>query len=489
MLLSAGFIRWLTIIILLSLLVAGTGYSTNAIAAEKQDTMKYVHTPVDAQSSPVPHRISEIFLDEGDYYLVRGKKVFIRRDTRRMVVKFKDAPFANFKRYANQPGEQTLALRSALNVADSKMTLSIDRQLDRYRIAIVRVHRKAGETLLRSRIQDFNTSASVEYAYPLFVVKTGLDELVLTDEILARFSPEYAEQEVRKFCTQNGLSLIRKTRGRLNVYVLRLNDPKSRSCLDVANSLNGKDGIVWAEPNFLSRIKRNTTDPLYDDQWHLNNTGQGGGTSDADVDAPEAWTLQTGDPNIVIAIIDDGVDLDHEDLEIWHNPGESGDGKENNDSDDDGNGYVDDYRGWDFFDDDNDPNPADPLDNHGTACAGVAAAKGDNAIGLAGIAYGCPVLAIKITEGEEFIPNDKIGEAIEYAANLADVISCSWGGGPENSYIMDAIDKAVESGRGGKGCPVFFPQVTALPEGGRNQVFWPSPPGIRVMRGYTKRMV
>jgi subtilisin family serine protease len=409
-------------------------------------------TPADIPESP---EASHSFVDEGDHYLVRGKKVLIRRDMRRMVVKFKEAAFSDFEHYAGQPQEQSRALRSALNITDSEMTLSVERQFDKRRIAIIRVNGKPEDISLRSQIQDFNSSPAVEYVYPLFVGKTGTDELVVTDEILARFFPEYAEPEVRAFCAENDLSLKGKTRGRLNVYVLRLNDPKSHSCLEVANSLNGMGGIVWAEPNFLFPIKRNTVDPLYGDQWHLNNRGQGGGRSDADVDAPEAWALQMGDPNIVIAITDDGVDLDHEDLEVWYNPGESGDGKENNGVDDDGNGYVDDYRGWDFFDNDNDPNPIDPEDNHGTACTGVAAARGDNGLGVAGMAYGCPALSIKICRGDNFIDTRTIGEAIEYSADLADVISCSWGGDYDISYVMDGIDYAVTSGRGGLGCAVF----------------------------------
>ena len=235
-----------------------------------------VETAMANGNIPPPPGISETFLDEGDYYLVRGKKVFIRRDAHRMVVKFKDNTFANLKRTAPQPEEQTLALHSALSVSDAEMSLSIERQFDKRMIAIIQTYPKSGKKLLRSRIQDFNTSASVEYAYPLFVTKTGIDELVLTDEIIARFSPEHGEQEVGEFCTQNGLFLIRKTRGRLNVYLLRLNDPKSRSCLEVANSLNDKQGIIWAEPNFLSRIKLYTSDSLYNNLWHLNNTGQGG---------------------------------------------------------------------------------------------------------------------------------------------------------------------------------------------------------------------
>jgi subtilisin family serine protease len=439
-----------------------------------------------SEDIPPPPDISEVFLDEGDYYLVRGKKIFIRRDANRMVVKFKDNDFARLKSTAHLPEAQTSALHSALGVSAPEMILSLERQFDKRRIAIIRAHPKADKKLLRSRIKDFNTSPSVEYSYPLFITKSGIDELVLTDEIVARFSPEYSEQEVRQFCAQNGLSLIRRTRGRLNVYLLRLNDPKARSSLEVANSLNNEEGIVWAEPNFLSGIKRNTSDPLYINQWHLNNTGQGAGTVDADVDAPEAWALQTASSDIVIAIIDDGVDLAHEDLEIWRNYGEWGDGKESNGLDDDGNGYVDDYQGWDFLDDDNDPNPAHSIDNHGTACAGVAVAKGNNNIGVTGIASGSPVLPIKIIKGNSWVGAIEKGEAIEYAADMADVISGSWST-VSSGYVKDAIDYAVTSGRGGLGCPVFFAVGNEATRGWAEYTYLGFPPGEhRVVWSYEK---
>ena len=176
-----------------------------------------------------------------------------------------------------------------------------------------------------------------------------------------------------------------------------VNHPKSHSTITVANALNDQPGVTWAQPNFIQKIELySVNDPLYGDQWHLENTGQGGtGTVvDADVDAESAWADQTGNPDITIAIIDDGVDTGHEDLDIYTNPDEiSGNGL-----DDDNNGYVDDVHGWNFFDGNNNPD-ADYENNHGTACAGVAAAKGDNSIGVTGIAYGSKILPVKISGG------------------------------------------------------------------------------------------
>ena len=236
-------IRSANFIVLFGLLIAVGCRSGNAVAEVTR------HGVI-----PPPPEISDIFLDEGDYYLVRGKKVLIRRDAHRMVVKFKDNVFTDLQNHSDQGEQQTAILQSALNVPDSEMALSIERLCDEHGTAIIRAHPESGGNLLRSSIQEMAMSPSIEYANPLFITKTGLDELILTDEIVARFSPDYGEDEVNAFCAENDLALVRKTRGPLNIYVLRLNDPKSRSCLDVANSLNEREGIVWAEPNFLSKI-------------------------------------------------------------------------------------------------------------------------------------------------------------------------------------------------------------------------------------------
>ena len=117
---------------------------------------------------------------------------------------------------------------------------------------------------------------------------------------------------------------------------------------------------------------------LWHQQWGLHNTGQTGGTADKDIDAPEAWNITTGSSEIVVAVLDTGIDYTHPDLaaNIWTNPGEiAGDG-----IDDDGNGKIDDVHGYDFV---NGSADRDPLDDHrhGTHVAGTIAAAGNNGIG------------------------------------------------------------------------------------------------------------
>ncbi len=222
--------------------------------------------------------------------------------------------------------------------------------------------------------------------------------------------------------------------------------------------------VEFAEPEFLSYTSAIPNDTKYALQWGHNNTGQmknycwgcGGhpagvpvGTVGFDAKAQTAWDSSQGygDANVVIAIIDSGVDMTHPDLRIWTNPGEVLNGV-----DDDFNGLIDDINGWDYADGDNNPNDNTPsLANgygpgHGTACAGVAAARANNALGVAGVAGGCSVMPLKsisdfTTTGG--LPSSAWIASIYYAANNgATVISMSFGGSSYNQAAQDAANYA-----------------------------------------------
>jgi hypothetical protein len=164
-------------------------------------------------------------------------------------------------------------------------------------------------------------------------------------------------------------------------------------------------------------------DPEFNEQWSLHNIGQTGGKDDADIDAPEAWEIEKGNSDIVIAIIDSGIDETHPDLinNIWINEDEIPD----NGIDDDNNGYIDDYQGFNFFEGNNDIH-----DNygHGTRAAGIIGAETNNSIGIAGILWNCKIMIVKVWDQDFITTVDIILEGIRYAANNgAKIISMSLG--------------------------------------------------------------
>jgi subtilisin family serine protease len=139
-------------------------------------------------------------------------------------------------------------------------------------------------------------------------------------------------------------------------------------------------------------------DPRFTSMWGLHNTGQSGGKVDADIDAPEAWEITTGGftstgDTIVVAVIDDGFQISHTDINFWKNyeeiPG--------NGIDDDGNGYIDDVNGWNAYNN----NGTISSSQHGTHVAGTIGAKGNNALGVTGVNWNVKVMAIRGSSGSE----------------------------------------------------------------------------------------
>jgi len=191
--------------------------------------------------------------------------------------------------------------------------------------------------------------------------------------------------------------------------------------------------LIMTALQTLGTINKNVipNDPYFDKQWHLDNNGQTGGTPDCDIDAPEAWEIETGDPNIVIAIIDSGVDYTHPDLidNLWINEDEIPD----NGIDDDENGYIDDYHGYNFY---GNNNSIKDYWGHGTLNAGIAGASTNNNIGVAGVAFNCKLMIVKVFDQVHQLDLLAMLNGFRYAVdNGAKVLSASFGTYKE--YIPD----------------------------------------------------
>ncbi len=213
--------------------------------------------------------------------------------------------------------------------------------------------------------------------------------------------------------------------------------PAGADVLQTVAQLTGRPGIAYAEPNYIQYADATPNDPDFDQLWGLHNTGQTGGADDADIDGPEAWDITTGSGSIVVGVIDTGVDYTHEDLfdNMWVNAAESAgtDG-----IDDDGNGWIDDIYGWDFYN-----NDSDPFDDngHGSHTSGTIGAVGNNGVGVVGVNWDVQIMALKFLSAGGSGPTDAAVEAVDYARTMgAQLTSNSWGGGGFSQALYDAIE-------------------------------------------------
>ena len=221
----------------------------------------------------------------------------------------------------------------------------------------------------------------------------------------------------------------------------RVNLTAGQDARAALNELVANPLVETAELDARISIASLPDDPGFSQLWGLNNTGQTGGTADADVDAPEAWNIETGTA-VMVGVIDTGIDYTHPDLaaNVWTNPLEI----PGNGIDDDDNGYVDDVHGYDFANRD-----GDPMDDHGhgTHVAGTIAAVANNGIGVAGVSWHAKVMALKFLDaGGSGWASDAV-DALNYATDMgAKITNNSWGGGEYSTALRDAIASANSGG-------------------------------------------
>jgi len=278
----------------------------------------------------------------------------------------------------------------------------------------------------------------------------------VADEIVIRFRNVAGPDDpgVLGVATRHELTLI-KHNPWIGYHRYRL--PEGLSVAQAIRSLRGEPTVETVEPNYYYYLHVVPNDAFYDNynaqandlqKWYFNGVG-----ADRNLNAEAAWDVTQGRTDVVIAVSDTGVDLDHPDLaaNIWTNPGEIA----GNSIDDDGNGFVDDVNGWDFWSNDNDPNPdlGDGLDNdgngaaddgtfHGSFSASCAAARSNNTTGCVGSAWNCKIMALKIFTDDGGAFTTDIADSITYAANNgADVINMSFGG-PFSSTVQSAVNFA-----------------------------------------------
>jgi subtilisin family serine protease len=201
--------------------------------------------------------------------------------------------------------------------------------------------------------------------------------------------------------------------------------------------------VLYAEPNYIRRAMQSPVtpnDPMFTQMWSLHNTGANAGVAGADIKAPEAWTISKGSANVVVAVIDTGIDYTHPDLQanIWNNTADCN----TNGVDDDNDGYVDDCHGIDTANHD-----SDPMDDHGhgTHVAGTIGAVGNNSVGVVGVNWTTTIIGCKFLGADGFGSDSGAIECLNYLAKLkqrgVNIVATnnSWGGAGYSQALHDAI--------------------------------------------------
>jgi len=263
------------------------------------------------------------------------------------------------------------------------------------------------------------------------------------DEILLKFHSD-VQIDHDEFFSRNKLKVI-SIFPEVQIYQCQVKSRKN--ILKIIRKLKKENTISFVEPNHKVRLVKAEGDPFLSFLWNIENFGQSGGLPGADIKTVDAWSL-LDEPAVsppIVAIIDTGINYRHWDLQdnIWTNPNEI----PNNKIDDDGNGYIDDIRGWDFVNNDNDPIDDNAPIYHGTHIAGTIGAIHNNGIAIQGVAKDVRLMALKSFNPEGWAYISDVLKAIIYATQTgAKIVNASWGTWYPSEVLREGIVKAGEKG-------------------------------------------
>ncbi len=299
---------------------------------------------------------------------------------------------------------------------------------------------------------------NVAFVSHVYTVKEApLTRVYLTAQISIQFAQDTPLQRINAIALAAGLTQSQPIAGVPNAFVFIVTKAALENPIKITNRLTALPEVQIAEPNIIIEAQAlyRPRDPLYPQQWYLNHNGGNQLTAGSHVDVERAWDTTRGNRGIVIAVADDGMDLNHPDLQ--------------------GAGKI--VAPRDFKDRDFIPQPVSSEESHGTACAGVCVAE-ENGSGIVGVAPGCALMPIRTTG---FLDDDSVEQLFNWASSQgAAVISCSWAPAAVNFPLSmrqsAAIARAARDGRQGRGCVIIFASGNAnRPINGTiNESGWPN---------------
>ena len=389
---------------------------------------------------------------ESDYYYVDEQKISLSASE-------------HYKAFALKPGISAANRQGFEARLETAGVGDIEKSpiLEKYGVILIRPRKDIGPSAFMSGMASLSGRAEVESEVPVYSINEA--NVVLINEFIVQFKPDISESRISEFLSGNNAKVVNKHSKIKNRYILTFEGKTLKEALALSNSIHQSEEVMFSEPNFIQVIPARPeikssgpgpgsstpspatttpSDPLYPQQWGLNNTGSVG-VVDADIDAPEAWDHQTGSNQVIVAIIDEGVDIAHPDLQSKIvTPYDATDGDNNQDP-----------KSW---------------DGHGTACAGIAAAMTNNGMGVAGVAWDVQIMPVRIAYSNcadwwcgwittSAIMEDGLRTAVDRGAH---VLSNSWRTSPSNA-ITSAIDYAISNNRvvvfaaGNGSGPVVYP--------------------------------
>ena len=237
--------------------------------------------------------------DSDFYYYSSGRKNTLPLSTEMLAVRFKK--------------DVSLQLREEIVSADDNLASFSERQeVSRFRLTFLPLRKGKTQQESIQTINSLESKPEVEFVCPIFHFPDA--ELIVTDEFIVKFRPSATEDDINSFNELHNVEIVRKPEW-TERYTLRVKDPKNTGTVEMANLYYENPITVFSMPNFIRKMEPLSTipdDTYFDEQWALHNIGQDppAGTPDADMDAPEGWDIETSSSDIIVAVIDTGVDYD-----------------------------------------------------------------------------------------------------------------------------------------------------------------------------------
>ncbi|MEO0986814.1 MAG: S8 family serine peptidase [Cyanobacteria bacterium J06639_14] len=291
---------------------------------------------------------------------------------------------------------------------------------------------------LEASIEQARSQPTVQFASHVYqLIRSPQTWIYLTEQITVQFTPQLPYSQGTAIAQRYGLAETRSLAGIPNTFIYVVTSQSTENPVKIANRLMAHPEVLTAEPNVVvaTAASYRPQDSLYGQQWHLNPTSGSNVNADAHIAVERAWDVTRGSRSIVVAVSDDGFDLNHPDLQ--------------------GMGKI--VAPLDLYADDAIPLPTTADENHGTACAGLAIGE-ENQNGIVGVAPGCSFMPIRTTG---FLDNESIEAIFQGAMEKgAAVISCSWSPAAINFPLSlvqrNILTQVATQGRGGKGCVIVF---------------------------------